>query len=192
MKGIQNVKKNDEKIKKNIGFLEITLSILIMALAMYLVYTHSSQIRSLGNMGYMGATLIAFLSSATVFIPGPGLFIVGSLANIFNPVLLAIFAGVGAGFGEFTGYLSGEGLRKSIYKPKVKYYRDLIKEYGPIIIFIFASFPNPLFDIIGIASGLLKIPRKTFLIAVIAGNILKYLLVCYLINLMGIPFGLGS
>lgn len=197
MKDTKN--KNNVEIKKTskprVGILELTLSILIIIVSMYLIYTYSAQIKSLGKLGYLGAGIIAFLSSATVFIPGPGLLVIGSMSNIFNPILLAVIAGVGAGFGESIGYFSGEGLRKTIHKDRIEKdiekYKSLIKKYGVVIILIFASFPNPLFDIIGIASGFIEIPKKTFLAAVISGNIVKYLMVCYVINLIRIHYGLA-
>ena len=171
--------------RKRVGIVEIGIGIFLGLLAIYIAYTYPNQLKHLGKWGYLGAFIIAFLSAASIFIPAPGLVIVGSFSNVFSPLFLSISAGLGAGIGEFTGYLAGEGIvdLKSKEHAYLSNYENLIKRYGPIVVFIFATFPNPIFDIIGISAGLVGMPKKSFLIATVLGNIVKYALVCYSINL---------
>jgi len=184
--------KKDKKNRRNIGLLKISIGLLIVFVSLYLSYTYSDEIRSMGKWGYIGVLIVSFLSAATIFIPAPSLLVVGSLASVRNPFVLSLFAGIGAGLGEFTGYISGEGLSdiESESMKDVLQYKKLILKYGPTVVFVFALIPNPLFDIVGVASGILRMNRKTFLLAVVLGNILKYLIVCFSFNLIYTRFGL--
>ena len=48
-----------------------------------------------------------------------------------------------------------------------------MKRYGMWAVFGLAVIPNPLFDIVGIVSGVLRIPVWRFFFACWAGNVIK-------------------
>ena len=48
-----------------------------------------------------------------------------------------------------------------------------MKRYGMWAVFGLAVIPNPLFDIVGIVSGVLRIPVWRFFCACWAGNVIK-------------------
>ena len=66
--------------------------------------------------GYLGAFLVGFMGSATVFLPIPSYAVVFIAATNLNPFLLGIIAGVGASVGELVGYSLGRGGRRVIEK----------------------------------------------------------------------------
>ena len=137
------------------------------------------------GLGYLGVFFIGFLSSVTIFLPTPAFAIVFALAAPqfgFNPLLLGLFAGTGAAFGELTGYILGYGGKAVLLK---KYRKQLakveagFKRYGaPAIIFVFAVTPLP-FDIVGMFCGIVGYPWKKFFIATLAGKLVKYVAIAY-------------
>ncbi|MBN1303229.1 MAG: VTT domain-containing protein [Anaerolineales bacterium] len=163
---------------KNI-FLRILALIFVIGLSVFLISIRD-RIDHLSVYGYPGIFLVTMLSSATVLIPAPGLAIIFTMGAIFNPVGIAIAGGLGAGIGELSGYLAGFSGQPVIEKLGL-YNRILpfIKKYGGVAVFILACIPNPVFDLVGIAAGMLKIPIKKFLIAATAGNTVKMFVFAY-------------
>jgi membrane protein YqaA with SNARE-associated domain len=130
--------------------------------------------------GYPGIFLISLLSSATVFVPIPAVLITSAMGAIFNPFWIAMASGLGAGLGEFTGYLAGYSGQAVIERRG--WYAQVeiwMKKYGDVIILVLAFIPNPLFDMAGITSGALKLPWYRFLSWTLAGKILKMLVFAY-------------
>lgn len=146
------------------------------------IYSVRDQVDGLASFGYPGVFIIAILANATVILPAPTLAIVFAMGGItaFNPFLVGIIAGIGSGIGELTGYLagySGQAIieRIDIYKKITPY----IKKYEVASILVLAALPNPFFDLVGIAAGVLRVPIHTFLLWCIAGKIIKMLLFSY-------------
>ena len=105
------------------------------------------------------------------------------MGAIYNPVGVAVAAGLGAAIGELSGYLagfSGQAVVERIdtYKALLDW-MDEHKQLSNLAIFLLAFIPNPLFDLAGIASGTLKIPIPRFLFFVSIGKVLKMLLIAY-------------
>jgi membrane protein YqaA with SNARE-associated domain len=105
------------------------------------------------------------------------------MGAIFNPVGVAIAAGLGASIGELSGYLAGFSGQAVIERAELytslttwmKAHQNLA--YG--VILLLAFIPNPLFDLAGMASGALKLPIWKFLLACAIGKILKMLIFAY-------------
>ena len=144
-----------------------------------LIYNRD-QIKNFGSLGYPGIFLVALLSSATVFIPLPGIMFTTAMGAVFNPLWVALAAGVGAGLGEMSGYLVGysgrELVNKTAWHERVE---GWIRKYGIWIIILLSSIPNPAFDFVGFTAGVLKLPVWEFLLGAIIGNIIKMLLFAY-------------
>lgn len=134
------------------------------------------------TFGYLGVFLFSLITSATLLLPTPSWVLVLSLSTSFNPILLGIAAGIGAGLGELTGYFAGKGGNYIIHKDKIillNNYKEWIKKAEFPFLFIVAFLPNPLFDIAGIAAGILGVPVQRFLFAVILGKTLRFILFAY-------------
>jgi len=147
------------------------------------LFIFRDQVKRLEKYGYAGIFLISIAANATIIIPLPGVAFTTAMGAVFNPAGVAVAAGLGAAFGELSGYLagfSGQGVveRIALYEKMtawMKAHQNLA--YGLIVLLAF--IPNPLFDLAGMASGALKIPLWKFLIACSLGKILKMLCFAY-------------
>ncbi len=135
------------------------------------------------NVGYAGALAINLIASASIIIPVPGLIVVcgGAVEEAgLNPVLLGMAGGFGSTIGELSGYLAGYG--GSALVQRSKYYERIsqwVVRYGGLPIFILSAIPNPVFDVAGIAAGSLGYPLRLFFIYVLAGKLVKFIVVAY-------------
>ena len=159
------------------------ISILIIAgvlgLTVVLIYNRQ-QIQKFGSLGYPGIFIVAMLSNATVFVPLPGIMITTAMGAVFNPFWVAIAAGVGAGLGEFSGYMVGYTGRNLVNKTQWhEKVEGWIKKYGVWVIIGLAAIPNPAFDLVGFSAGVLKLPVWKFCLAAIIGNVLKMMVFSY-------------
>ncbi len=155
--------------------------ILVFTLGLtFILIQNRNQIQKFGSFGYPGIFLVAMFSSATVFIPMPGIMFTTAMGAVFNPFWVAIAAGLGAGLGEFSGYMVGfsgrELVNKTQWHLKVE---GWIKKYGVWMIMGLAMIPNPAFDLVGFSAGVLKMPIWKFFIGAAVGNILKMMIFAY-------------
>ena len=106
-------------------------------------------------LGYPGVVLVSFFGNATILFPFPyvGLpFILGGLrdsnsgAFLFDPWIIGLLSGLGAIFGEMTGYYIGYGGSHLIEKEKMNGFREFIEKYPrttPLVIWFLAVTPIP-------------------------------------------------
>jgi uncharacterized membrane protein YdjX (TVP38/TMEM64 family) len=171
-----------EKPKLTTTFLRVLALVGVLSL-IALLFIFRDQVRKLEEYGYIGIFLLSIAANATIIIPLPGVALTTAMGAIFNPVGVAIAAGLGAALGELSGYLagfSGQGVveRTKLYDRLMDWMeRHQNLAYGLIVLMAF--IPNPLFDIAGMASGALKLPLWKFLIACAIGKILKMLMFAY-------------
>ena len=133
--------------------------------------------------GYLGVFLISLLGATSVFIPIPSsvvIFILG--ANLtFEPLWIAIAAGLGAAVGELSGYAIGLGGRKVIgekYKRKMDILTRLFKRFGPAVIFAFALTPLP-DDLLFIPLGVMRYSVLKAFVPALVGKFLSNLIIAY-------------
>lgn len=166
----------NEKLK---GIAEIAFALAFGILAFLLSPWLSENFAA---FGYLGVFLFSLFASATIILPVPSWILVFSLSNSFNPLLLGLAAGLGSGLGELTGYFAGQGGTFILGKGKLNLldeHKKWIKEAEFLSLFAASFFPNPLFDIAGLAAGMLKIPVWRFLFAVILGKTARFILFAY-------------
>jgi membrane protein DedA with SNARE-associated domain len=139
--------------------------------------------------GYLGIFLISLLGAMSIFVPIPYtivIFILGGLQDavgnwVFEPVWIAVAAGIGAAIGEFSGYLIGFGGRKVIgdkYKKKMDFLTKLFKKFGPIAIFVFALTPLP-DDLLFIPLGIMRYGIIQAFIPALLGKFFSNLIIAY-------------
>ncbi len=141
----------------------------------------SPQIQQFGQAGYLGIFVMMLLLNATVIVQTPGVVFVFLLGPALdNPLLLGLVAGSGAAIGEITGYIAGYSGRGFVTKTKMyqKVHARLEKS-GVWFIFVLALIPNPLFDLAGMAAGVLRIPWWKFLLAAGAGKIIRFSIIAW-------------
>jgi membrane protein YqaA with SNARE-associated domain len=133
--------------------------------------------------GYFGIFLISLLGAMSVFVPIPYTVVIFALGGLqtFDPLWIAVAAGIGSTIGEFSGYLIGFGGRKVIsgkYKKKMDFLMKLFKKFGPVVIFIFALTPLP-DDLLFIPLGVMRYSVLQAFIPALLGKFFSNLIIAY-------------
>lgn len=145
------------------------------------VYIARDQIQQLEELAYLGAFLVMLLTSAMIFLPLPGIFIIYAMGARLNPLLVGLAAGPGAALGEMTGYMAGYGA-SAIVDSSPLYERIagwVGGRYGLAFITLMAFIPNPAFDMAGMVAGSLRIKWWQFLLAALVGRTIRSILLAY-------------
>ena len=153
------------------------LALLVVIALTVFIYSVRDRANELAVYGYPGIFLIALMTNATVLLPAPGIAVVFAMGAIFNPVGIALAAGAGGALGELSGYLAGFSGQAVVEQTRI--YERLhawIERRGFWAVLGLAALPNPFFDVAGVAAGMLKMPLRTFLLAVWIGVTLKMFL----------------
>jgi len=134
-------------------------------------------------LGLASLFFINFLSSATIFLPTPGIVSVAVGGNLYNPLAVALLAAVGSALGEGVGFLFGYS-SKEIFNHKRHHLffhltRFIFEKYAKFIIPLVAFIPNPLVDGLGIFAGMAAYPPRKFLLLVFIGRFTRNLLIAY-------------
>ena len=152
---------------------------LILAIGMAAPYIlFREQIQQYALMGYIGVAIACAISNASIFLPTSSTIIILAAASTLNPLLCVIVGGFGTALGEQSSYVCGRigriGFDDTGNKERttVKW----LKKNAFLTIFIFAFLPLPVFDIIGIASGAIKIRWSTYAIAAVMGKVSKFII----------------
>jgi membrane protein YqaA with SNARE-associated domain len=130
---------------------------------------------------YFGIFLISLLGALSIFFPLPYTVVIFTLGAYFDPILIAVVAGVGAATGELSGYLLGLYGRKLISpqrKKKMELMLKVFNRFGPLTIFVFALTPLP-DDLLFIPLGMLRYDIVRAIIPALAGKICMNFIVAY-------------
>ena len=98
-----------------IGGLSILLTVTFVAAAVY----YRDEVQNIQAYGYVGVFVIGVLCGISIF-PAPTLLLVFTLGGVLNPVYVGLTAGLGAGIGGITVYLTGAGVETiaSRFRPR--------------------------------------------------------------------------
>lgn len=137
------------------------------------------------GLKYLAIFVVSLAASATLVMPIPGLALTSLIGAVsaghWDPVWIGIASGLGASIGETTGYLLGYSGRMAV--PDTRNYEKVagwMSKWGDLTIFLLAMIPNILFDLAGIAAGLLKYPLWKFFVIGTLGRLPKHILFAYL------------
>ncbi len=155
----------------------------VVALSVY-IFAIRDRVEALGIYGYPGVFLFALLTSATIFLPAPGLILVFSLGGVLNPLWVGVAAGLGAALGELSGYLAGYSGR-GVVERTTAYHRlhgwmQTHLRLSSWLILALAFIPLPFMDMAGMAAGALRMPIWRFLGWCLGGKLPKMILVAWL------------
>jgi uncharacterized membrane protein YdjX (TVP38/TMEM64 family) len=145
-----------------------------------LILIYQDKLRGFENYAYGGAFLAMLIGNSTVILPVPGLIVVYALGGVLNPLFVGLVAGPGAMLGEITGYVAGYS--GSTLIEKFELYNSIkrkMERYGPIVITLLAAFPNPVFDLAGLAAGSMRMKWWKFIIATLIGKTFQAILIAY-------------
>jgi uncharacterized membrane protein YdjX (TVP38/TMEM64 family) len=154
--------------------------VVVVAISVY-IFSIRDKASQLAIYGYPGIFVLSFLAYATVLLPAPGVAVVFTMGGIFNPLGIALAAGIGAALGEFSGYLAGFSGQPVV--ERVGIYKRLntwMQRNGFLTVLLLAAIPNPLFDLAGLSAGALKMSPVSFLSACWIGETIKMLIFAYL------------
>lgn len=155
------------------------LFVLVLVITILLI-RFRDEVEAFERYGYPGIFLVSILSNATLIFPIPGVIFTSAMGAVFNPVGVAVASGIGATIGELTGYLAG--FSGQVIIDRKDWYDRLtgwMKKYGNLTVLIMAFIPNPIFDLAGVAAGMLKMPVSHFIFWCALGKILKMLVFSY-------------
>lgn len=127
-----------------------------------------------GQLGLVGLFVLSIIGNATVFIPAPVFVVACAAGPIYGPIVTGVVAGFGSAIGELTGYMAGYG--GTAVLPQGQLYQrlaNLMRRYGPLVIFVLAALPNPAFDVGGLIAGALKMHPLAFVIATALGKAVR-------------------
>jgi uncharacterized membrane protein YdjX (TVP38/TMEM64 family) len=129
------------------------------------------------SLGYVGAFTSGLIGTSSLMIslfpPQVVVFILSDPSLGFNPLLIGIAGGIGAGIGQYAHYYIGEGGRYVIpqkYRDRIDTWKPKVEKYGALLIFLFAATPLTPDDLIWIPLGMMKYPKKKALVASITGK----------------------
>ena len=160
------------------------------------------------TFGYSGVFLANLASTATVFIPVPGLTAIGQAlilqqGDILNPVLVGLLGGTGMALGEVTAYVAGtvgsevvesENIRapkrvRRLVERVIQWVDWLMDRYGFVTLLVLSAIPNPTFELAGITAGASRMNFWRFMIAVLIGKNIRGLTLAFLgANGVSIPY----
>lgn len=154
----------------------------------------------LAGASYFSIFITNLASTATVFVPVPGLTAAAQALIIDQgdaasyPWLIGIAGGLGMAVGEITayysGYLGAEFMRgRELPGPRrfhgtiqkvVSGIDWLMDRWGMATLFVLSAVPNPLFEIAGLTAGSVRMPFRRFMVSVTAGKCVRGVLLAYL------------
>lgn len=152
----------------------------------------------LEGLGYAGVFLANLASTATVFIPVPGLTAAGQTLIItqgkeLNPIIVGLLGGTGMALGEVTAYAAGaagseaaqEGRFRAprLVRPAVErligWVDWLMDHYGFVTLLVLSAIPNPAFELAGLTAGATRMNFWRFMIAVLIGKNIRGLMLAF-------------
>lgn len=152
------------------------------------------------GLGYLGVFVANAVSTATLFIPVPGVTAAANLLIVSEgehralPWLVGILGGVGMAAGEITAYSAGyfgaeimrgrdlPGPRRfhRVIRATITFVSTLMQRWGMPTLFVLSVLPNPLFEFAGVTAGSTRMSVWRFFLAVGSGTILRGVLLAYL------------
>ena len=169
-------------MKSNAKKLSAFVLVLLLIIGLnYILHANETTLLNLNAYGYFGTFLACLLLNATVLLPSSSTAVVMSMATVYNPVIIAIVGALGTTLGEFTGYFAGYYGSSFIEKnPIINKILAVYNQFPKVAIVLFAALPLPLFDVLGIMAGSVKMNKRTFFILCLIGKGLKMLLYAYI------------
>jgi uncharacterized membrane protein YdjX (TVP38/TMEM64 family) len=143
-------------------------------------------VRAILHLGYLGAFLSGFLGTSSLLIsffpPQIVVFLMSAPRLGFNPLLLGIASGLGAGIAQYLHYYVGSAGRFLVsekHREMMERWKTRLNKYGLILIFLFAVTPLTPDDLIWIPLGMMNYPKVKALMAAILGKTIMLVICAY-------------
>jgi membrane protein YqaA with SNARE-associated domain len=160
--------------------LGLLLIIGIVVGVFYFYRSYPERIEELKGYGYFGAFLISLLLNATIVLPAGNFLVLAALGAILpSATMVGLAGGIGAAIGELTGYMAGYSGQAVVSRQRVyTRLKGWVEKWGVLTIFLLSVVPF-VFDLAGIAAGVLRFPLWKFFLACWLGRTILYLLVAW-------------
>lgn len=146
----------------------------------FLAIKFRHELLGIKELGYPGIFLVSLLTSATVVLPAPGLAFTFAMGPVLNPVLVGLAAGLGETLGELTGYAAGRAGRAAFGQdPRYEKLERITRRHGAWAVLVLSILPIGVFDVVGIASGAMRMPIARFAGAAWLGKTIKTVAFAY-------------
>ena len=122
----------------------------------------------------LGVFVTCFLSNASILLPSSSLLIAIECSLIVNPIMVAFCAAAGASIGELTGFYVGRYGGRIIPRKLYNWLHRQVKRHGYLMVFVFSALPLPVFDVVGMIAGALKMKAQNFLATCFCGKLIKF------------------
>jgi uncharacterized membrane protein YdjX (TVP38/TMEM64 family) len=153
------------------------LAVLAIA-AVALVY--QDRLPTVETLGYPAIFMVSVLGTATLFFPVPAILAVCAGGTLLSPLLSGVIGGTGQALGEGTGYLAGVAgsglLKENRWHGRL---RPWVERRGWMVVLVVAAIPNPVFDVVGMIAGAMRMPLWQFFGAVWVGKTVRSVGVAY-------------
>ena len=179
---VKSVEPGKKTRRRRFIFIIALLLVIAVTVTLQLVYgRHPERLTELRTHLYGGAFLISVIGNATIIFPGAVLVILSNLGiliyngtGLYGPIIIGLVGGIGAAIGEATGYIAGYSGREIVERRKM-YGRveGWVTKWGAAAIFLFSLVPF-VFDLMGIAAGILRFPFWKFILLCGSGRTILY------------------
>jgi membrane protein YqaA with SNARE-associated domain len=146
----------------------------------YFYRSYPERIEALEGYGYLGAFLISLILNATIVLPAGNFLVLATLGAILpSATIVGLIGGIGAAIGELTGYMAGYSGQAVVSRQKVyTRLKGWVEKWGALTIFLLSVVPL-VFDLAGIAAGVLRFPLWKFFLACWLGRTILYLFIAW-------------
>ena len=160
--------------------LSLVLVIGIVIGVFFFYRSYPERIEALQGYSYLGVFFISVLLNATIVLPAGNFLVLATMGAVLpSATLVGLVGGLGAAVGELTGYAAGYRGQAIISRQRVyTRLKGWVERWGMLTIFLLSVVPL-VFDLAGIAAGVLRFPLWKFFIACWLGRTVLYLVIAW-------------
>jgi len=160
--------------------LGLVLIIGIVVGVFFFYRSYPERVEALEGYGYLGVFFISVLLNATIVLPAGNFLVLATMGAILpSATLVGLVGGLGAAVGEMTGYAAGYSGQAIVTRQRVyTWLKGWVQRWGMLTIFILSIVPF-VFDLAGIAAGVVRFPLWKFFLACWLGRTILYLVIAW-------------
>lgn len=168
--------KRDWLTKRFLPLLALLLVVAITVGIFYFYKNYPDRVDQLKSYGYLGAFIISLTFNASLILPTGNILILSVLGAVLpSAIVVGLVGGAGAAIGEITGYMAGYSGRGIAQRSKMyERVEGWMRRWGALTIFIMSVVPF-IFDLAGIAAGVLRFSFWKFLLLCWLGRTILYI-----------------
>ncbi|WP_143412167.1 VTT domain-containing protein [Arabiibacter massiliensis] len=155
------------------------VSLAAIAALSVLMFVYRDAIASYANAGYVAVGLVCFALNAGVFGLSPSGIVAVQASFLFDPLLTALAAGLGAGLGEVISYFAGRSSAKVVDVKHADFLRSLSPARLALVSFAASFLSGNLSDGVGVVCGRMGKPLAFYLAGAVSAKIAKMVVLVF-------------